>query len=277
MRLHSVAKFFDTLVARDAYSPGTTLRVQFEPMSFAKTDGVMVRKRAVSLAPGVNIPPRGAIEIDGQVYLAGHSAPDYWNGTEIRKLVVIQGADKSVVVKSIAELLLGSVTTSAYADIVFNKIVTDQRESSEATEEYSVFLAGTEGAYRDSVVVHDTDLYLVKYSVISSSGLRIASANKMDDGALETGTRSTRTYNPVTGTFSSTPVALQVLRVRWEDKFKYLSEGQEDYVRGDQTLFVLQADFPATPGDHVQLSDGTWKVISVQGSGTVNVLHVRRA
>ena len=276
MRLSRAANRFNDMIAADAYAPTATFLVQFEPVSYSKLDGVQVRKRSTSIAPDVVIPARGVIAIDGQNYLVGHTAPDYWKGRVIRRTVVIQGADGLAVVSSITEALGNSPGVSAYASAAFSKYNTDMRESSAYHPEYQLFFAGSESLSEGTLVSLNGDWFLVKEAYHSTSGLLVGLADKLPGTVFETVTVNSNTYDPVLDAYTTSAASAKVMRVRWKESFEYLTAAQEDYVRGDETVFVLQSAFDAKPSDTLTLSDGDWRVISVVDQGAVLALHARR-
>ncbi len=276
MRLSRAADRFNDMIAADAYAPTVTFLVQFEPVSYSKLDGVQVRKRSTSIAPDVVIPARGVIAIDGQNYLVGHTAPDYWKGRVIRRTVVIQGADGLAVVSSITEALGNSPGVSAYASAAFGKYNTDMRESSAYHPEYQLFFAGSESLSEGTLVSLNGDWFLVKEAYHSTSGLLVGLADKLPGTVFETVTVNSNTYDPVLDAYTTSAASAKVMRVRWKESFEYLAPAQEDYLRGDETVFVLQSAFDAKPSDTLTLSDGDWRVISVVDQGAVLALHARR-
>lgn len=277
MRLHAAAKRFDDTLAADAYNPSVTFMCQFEAMSFSKIDGVAIRKRQISVEPSTLVPPRGAITIHGETYLVGHAAPDYWRNKVIRKTLVIQGADGVSAILSIADALGNLPGASAYASAVFSKYGTDERADSHFRPQYQLFFAGCEHIESGQLVHLNADWFLVKEAYLSTSGLVIALANRVDGSVFETGLRSVNDYDPLTDTYASTTVGLNVFRVIWTEDFAYATLAQETYVRGDQTMHVLKSAWPdVKPSDSMTLSDGRWRVLAVEDKGLTFALHMRR-
>lgn len=277
MKLKRVARKFDNVQAQDAYGT-TTFMVQYEPMSFSKIDGTSVTKRMVSAAPEIVMPARGAITIDGEQYVVGHGAPDYWMGEVIRVSYVIQGATGLANLHSIASAIAQTSPVTAYAALVFSKYMPEANDNSRYPPQYQVFLAGSESAPADSLIQLDGKWFLVKQSYISTSGLRIALANELDEPAFETVTYGDRTYDPVTDTYSTSNSSVRVLRVKWSEHFHYLTKADETYQRGDIQVMALKTSMPSViPSDLLTLSDGVWRVLSVQDEGTTVSLHMRRA
>lgn len=274
MKLAAAAKLGNTTVATDAYGTDTFL-CQFEPMSFSKIDGVSILKRQISLAPDVILPARGAINIDGQVYLASHMAPDFWNNQVIRNTVIIQGADGLANLTSIGNALLNVAPATAYAALVFSRYIPESADSSKYPPQYQVFFAGMESAPANTLIQLGATWYLIKESYVSTSGLRIALANTLDEPAFETISFGDQVYNPLTDSLTGTPISVKILRVKWQEHFEYLSKGSETYERGDQQVFTPKSITP-TPPDTLTLSDGTWRILAVQDETTYWSCHVRR-
>lgn len=277
MRLYNAARLADTTDAFDAYNPLITFKVDYSPLSYAKIDGVAVKKRAISTSPNATIPTRGAITIDGQAYLIGHGAPDYWQGEKIRVNYVIQGADALAELTTIADALSGAPPVQAYAAVVFNRYVPEADTSGKYPPQYQVFMDGGESAPADALVKVDSLWYLVKQSYISNAGLRVALANELGASVIEAGTHNVSVYNPLTDSRVNTPTAVQVMRVKWQEHFEYLSKASETYERGDYQMFVLKSAATPVPSDNLTLSDGVWRVLSAQDEGLIWSLHVRLA
>ena len=275
MKLQSAARMGDTVVASDAYGTAQVM-VQYDPMSFAKIDGVSVRKRQISAAPSVAMPARGVITIDGQKYLAGHGAPDYWRGSVIRVSYVIQGADGLANLQTIGQALDGIVPVTAYAAVVFAKYLPDANDSSRMPPQYQVFLAGAEEAPEDTLIGLEGSFYLVKQSYISTSGLRVALANIVDEPCFETVSFANRVYDPVSDSYTSAGTSIKIFRIKWSESFTYLSKASEGFERGDIQVFMLKSSTPK-PSDLLTLSDGSWRILAVQDMGATWRCHARRA
>ena len=276
MRLYRAARLGDTVTATDAYGTDT-FDCGFEPMSFNKIDGVSITKRQISVAPGTVMPARSVATIDGRQYLLGHGAPDYWKGKAIRLNYVIQGADGLANLLTIGQALANSTPTTAYAALAFAKYMpADTNDNSKFSPQYQMFLAGSENAPADSLIQLATKWFLVKQSYISTSGLRIALVNEIEDPVFETVTFGSRTYDPITDAYSSTGASVKIMRIKWSEHYTYLSIGTETYERGDQQVFMLKTATPK-PSDTLTLSDGTWRILAVQDEGTRWSCHVRRS
>lgn len=276
MRLARAAAKFDQTVAVDTYTSSVTFKCQLAPLDLYRIDGAAVKRRQMSCAPGVVIPARKVVTIEGETYLIGDGSPDHYNGTVIRQNFVLQGASEICSLNTIAAELAGTVAGSAYGALVFSKYLPDGADTSKYPPQYQIFLAGSESVSPDSLVEIDSRWFLIKDSYISLSGLRVALANEIQGTVFETVTVAARTYSPVTDSYTSTTSSKKVMRVRWQEHFTYMSKAQIDYFRGDETVFVLKSAMTPKGGDALMLSDGTWKILDVQDFGLTWSCHVRR-
>ena len=276
MKLSKVAIKFDKTVASDAYTPATTFLCQLAPLELFKIEGAAIKRRQMSCSPSVTIPTRKVISIDAENYLVGDGSPDQWNGQNIRMNYVIQGADALAGITSIAAELAGTAATQAYVALVFSRYLPDGADSSKYPPQYQVFLSGTESAPADSLIHVGSKWYLVKDSYIGLSGLLLALANEIKGTVFETISAGSRTYVPSSDSYTSTPITVKLLRVKWTEHFTYLSKAQISYERGDEQVFILKAAMTPKPNDTLTLSDGTWRIMDVQSEGTTWSCHVRR-
>ena len=151
----------------------------------------------------------------------------------------------------------------------------DADNNSKYPPQYQVFLAGTESAPSDSLIKLNSRWFLVKQSYLSTSGLRVALANELEEPTFETISFGSKTYDPITDTSGTSSSTVKILRVKWSEHFTYLSQGSENYQRGDQQIFVPKTVTPK-PSDTLTLSDGVWRILSVQNEATWSC-HARRA
>ena len=277
MKLARAARRFDTTLAADSYNPATTFHCQLAPLSLYKIDGPSVKRREMSCDPAIVIPARGCINIDGQNYVVGAGTPDQWNGVPIRDSYVLQGADHTANLNTIAAELTGTAPIVAYASLDFSRNIIDERVSSNYLSQYAIFFGGSESVPEDSLVNIGTRWFLVRQSYVSSSGLLTTLANEIEGPVFETVNFSTRTYNPVTDAYTAVVTAVKVLRVRHAEHFQYLTQGTVKYEHGDITMMMLKTAITPKAADTLALSDGTWKIISVQSEGLNWNCHARRA
>ena len=118
--------------------------------------------------------------------------------------------------------------------------------------------------------------YLVRTVFGSSAGFLTAMVDELPEPVVETGSIAVRTYNPVSDSHTSTNTSLQVVRMRWQSAFEYLSPASENYERGDMQAMILKAVTPKVQ-DMLNLSDGAWRILAMNDEGTYWSLHLRAA
>ena len=275
MKLKNVSKFFDKTKAVDAYNSRYSFKCQVEPLDMYRTEGTRIKIRNMSTAPGVTIPARRVIKIDDQAYIVSDSSLDHWSGEAIRSRYVLQGADHVVEIRTISQVLEDVPGVQAYASIDFNKYSTDERDSSEYHPQYHIFLG--EGTATEHAIIHTTErTYLVKSSYKTPSGLYDAICNELDDPVIDAATFKSRTYNPITDSFTDSSSTIRCIRLRWQDYFEYLTLGSEKFERGDIQVLVPLSVALGT-ADVVELSDGPWKALAVVDRSGFRAAHLRRA
>jgi hypothetical protein len=110
----------------------------------------------------------------------------------------------------------------------------------------------------------------------TTTGLQACVADELDN-PWDTATLASRVYDPVTDTYTGTPVSATVLRMRWQEHFEYFSRAQGTYERGDCVIWVMKAALNVKINDEVTLSDGKWRALRVTDEGTAQSIHLRRA
>lgn len=278
MDLRIASTWFDDTVFQDAYDPSVTFYAQVEPLDYYKIDGAAVKRRVMSTAHNVHVPPRRTIKLDDQVYLVGDDAVDHFQGEVVRNRYVMAGADHLATVYSIEGFLTSAPKESVWASVVFNKLTTDERVSSAPVPEFQIYFGPLESVAAHSVIDTGDALYWVMTVVKALSGLLAATAVRIEDQAPITVQYSTWTYDPVTDSKSLTQRTSQALMLRWAQDFDYVDEGTPKYVHGDRMLIVLNAGHQVPKaGDVVTVGADTWKVVNTKAEGGTSRLHVRRA
>ena len=275
MKLKNVAKYFDRTKAVDAYNPRASFKCQIEPLDMYRTEGTRIKIRNMSTAPGTRMPARKVIKVDDQPYLVSDMSQDHWEGEPLRDRYVIQGADDLVEIRSIAQVLADDAGVEAYASVDFSKYSSDERDSAEYHPQYHIFF-GNEVVPENSII-HTTDkTFLVKNSFRNPGGLLDALSNELDSPVIDSATFTSRTYNPITDSYTDASSTVRCLRIRWQDQFTYLSQASAKFERGDVQI-LLPLSMTPKANDTVTLSDGAWRILSVVTHEGFRAAHVRRA
>lgn len=276
MDLRSAATWFDQTVCEDAYGTDT-FYAQLEPLDYYKLDGASVKRRIMSTGPGVTLPARMTIRIDGQVYLVGDRTPEHFQGDLVRNRYVMSGADSQVTVRSTEQALNESGGSSVWATLVFAKIQTDERFSSLPVAEFRVFLGPQEVLKEHDIVIDGSDAYLVVAPYKSDSGLISGVALRLETAVPEHAVYWTNSYNPVTDTNTESGTNAKVIRLRWSQDFRFMTMGTPKYEHGDMTMLGLSSIFSAVKqNQRITCGGAEWSVLTSENIGAVTRMHVRR-
>lgn len=277
MRLHAAAKRFDKSLLTDAYTGAFVGAGQLDPTDIFKLDGASVRRRIISVDPAMPLPTRRAVRLGSDAYLIGEPSTDEHYGAPIRTKYVLHHTPTQATIKTLAEALAGSAGRTLYASREWNKDVADLQHSSEYFNDYHIFISKAETVAAGNLIHIDGQWHICHAVHPSLSGFTDAVSHEITGTVFETVAASSRTYDPITDTYSASTTSVNVLRVRWQERFEYLTKSQESYERGDETLVVLKSAWAsAKPSDTLPLSDGVWRVLSVVDDGTTLSLHARR-
>lgn len=277
MRLRRAATRFDDSMLFDAYTNALVGRGQLDPTDIFKLDGASVRRRVISVAPEVSPPTRRAVRLGTDAYLIGEPSTDEWKGSPIRTKYVLHHTPGQVTIKSIEEALSNQAGRMMYASREWNKDVPDSQTSSAYFNDYHIFISYTESVKMYDLLWIDGQWHICHAVHPSLSGFTDAVSHEILGTVFETVALGSRSYDPVTDSYTSNPTNATVLRLRWAEQYSYMTAAQTSYVRGDETVMVLKSAWPeASASDVLTLSDGRWRVIDVQDQGAVLALHTRR-
>jgi hypothetical protein len=275
MRLADAASYFDKLVCKDAYGPAT-FRAQLDLYDDAKREGLTVQRRILSVAPGVAIPARRVITFGGDQWLMGAREDDSFNGAAVRNKYILHRAGGLAALQTPGQALSSGGTT-AYAARMWVKDSKEISESSKLEGFFNLFLAATEAAEEGTFITLGGRVHRARNAFVSVGGFLEAECSEIPAGVV-TGTYRARTgYNAGTDTETlAAGVAANVLRLRWQDSFRYANKGAEKYEPGDIKALVRKAVVTAAaPGDQLTLVDGAWSVLSVETESDCWGLHAR--
>lgn len=276
MRLAAAAKHFDQQVLTDAYGTAT-VRGQFDLFDDSKRDGVVSRRRILSVAPATTMPARNALTIGGVTWLVGSVNTDYFKSSAIRDKYVLHESDGLATTQTFAQFLAGAGGSTAYAALEWTKAAKEIDESSGLTDVLGAVFARTEILPSPGVMTLSGGYYLLREPHRSSAGFLSVLVDEIKAPAKEVGTFTSRAYEPVADTWTETEVQVPFLRLRWQSHFKYLSSRTLRYEAGDDVLICLKSEATPKANDQVALPDGVWQVLTVQPEdASCWSIHVRR-
>lgn len=279
MRLAAAASRFDKVLCQDAYTPATQLYGQLDVFDDSRRDGVTVLRRVLSVAGGTAIPARRALTIHGEQWIVGTHESDSYKGEVIRDKFVLQRAHGACTIRTIDQALIGSGGVSAYGAKLWVKDMKEIEVSSKLSPFFHIYLSSYETVAVGSVISLLGREHIVRNTFLSAAGFLVAESDELVAGAIQAGTFYPRSYAPATDAITDgAPVALQVLRLRFQDEYEYLQAAAPKMEAGDIRVMIRKNVTAAPPkaNDKLVLPDATWLVISVSDESSGWGLHLRR-
>lgn len=281
MRLSAAARYFDKTICSDAFSPSTTFRGQLDLFDDSKRDGATVVRRILSVDPTIAIPARRVITIGTEQWIVGASQADDFAGSPIRAKYVIHRAHGAAVIKTMAQTLGTGGSLSTYGSKLWIKDMKELEVSSGLFGFYNLYLPTPDAVAPGSVVSLLNRLHLVRSVYLSAAGLNVAEADELGLTALTVGTYTPMTYSAASdGRTPGGGVALNVVRLRYQDLYAYQNEAETKYAEGDLRVFIRKADVAtAKVNDQFTVGGETYEILSVanEDGGACWGLHLRHA
>lgn len=275
MRLSDAASYFDRTPVNDGYTGDFLFNAQMGLYDDTKRDSEVAERRVISTAAGVEIPARRVVELLGACYILGKANPDVHDGEVVRQGLVAHEASTLAQIKTLEQASLGLAGVEAWSAHAWVKNKAFSEQDSVLTPEFHLFFAATEVMRKNLVVSYQDQLYIVRAHNIGAAGLRVVTAEEIEDPSFDTGTVRAG-YDPVAGTFATVDQTIKLLRVRWQALFKYGSNLDTAFGPDEEQFVIAKSEFTAVPGARITLSDGTFKVSSVDSVENVWVCRVAR-
>lgn len=275
MTLSDASSFFDRTPITDPDNGKVLFYGQIDPYDESRRDGVGAYRRVLSVKPGTVIPTTRAIRAFGQVWVMGIREVDGLAQMH-REKYVLQPASLKMSVGSLNEFLAGTAASSAWADIEWLKDSREEEVSSSVVPLLTVYFADGTSVHENDVVWSGADAYLVESTRSLPSGLFAAIVIKLEY-AVSAASHFARTYDPVAGAFNSpTATPVNCLRVRWQNLYRYDTQGEAKFQEGDTTL-VVPSGTTITTADRITLAGKEWSVFGSEAFSGAVCIHARPA
>lgn len=272
MKLVDAASYFDRTPVTD---PATGLQLflaQIDNFDDARRDASAAYRRILSVRPGTVVP--GVVKLMGQIWLVGAIQPDGL-GELHRQKYVIEKATTILKLSTLNTFLAGTYSSIQWASPHWTKDAKQLETSSETPQIFDVTLPAAAAVSAQTILWIAGSAYLVLAPHPAASGYTIATCLKLDQSSPSTANLQTRTYNPVTGTYTtSAGASINALRVRWQSLFSYGSQAAEKNQEGDVAI-VLPAGTVATNQSLITILGVTYQTLAVLAVGGAVVLHAR--
>ena len=273
MKLVDASSYFDRTPILDPVTGAKLFLGQLDNYDDSKRDASAAYRRVLSVRPGTAVPP--VIKAFGSFWLVGTSEIDgLWE--EHRAKYVLQRATSGVYVGGLSEYLASATPTPVWASEFWEKDMKQLAASSTSPQKYQIYLPQGTSAPTRGVVWRAGVAYLILSVHSPASDFVLAECEKLEFG-VATATLTARSYNPVTGTYSSSaPATAACQRIRWEALFDYTTQADAKFQEGDCTL-ALPSGTVITTAHTLTLSGLAWTPLSVDEANGVVLVHGRPA
>lgn len=276
MKLASAANRFNDMICTDGYTGVALFVAQLGLYDDNKRDSETQERRVISVAPSVVPPARRVIAAAGTRFIMGHGNPDDYKGKTIRVGYLAHEATYLSQLRNLAQVCLAQPGTTAWSGRAWVKDAAYSQQSSNLTPENHFHFAASETIAEGSTLTFNGVLNIVRSFNHGAGGTLIALCEEMDAGAVEVGLLSTGVYDPVLDAVAAGTVSVTVVRMRWQSLFAYRSNMAPSFAPGDIQLAIAKSAATPVAGSTVVLSDGTWKLESVLGEGSVWLCRATR-
>lgn len=269
MRLLAAARHFDRLECLDGYSGDLLFKAQLGLYDDNKRDSETAERRVLSVAGGVDLPTRRVVQAAGTRWILGHANPDDFAGHVVRVGYVAQEATYLSQIRTLSEVCLSLPGFTAYAGRAWVKNMAFSQQGSKLVPQYHLHFAAGEPVGEDLVASFEGRLNLIRAVESGPGGTLVATCEEIPEPAIETGTLTAGTFDPVTETLSGTPQAVRLLRLRWQSLFAYRNNLTPTFGPGDIQVAISKASATVAAGAQLTLSDGVWTIASALDEGAV--------
>lgn len=278
MKLRNVAKYFDRLEVRDAYSGKILFKGQFDLFDDSERDAVGVQRRTLSVPPDTLMPARGALDAPlGVKWVVGSLGNvDTFLNRRLREKYTLHRAAGLARISTPGELIQGVGGVEAYVGVAWMKDWREETVSSRAYPYYELFFAASEAVFEGAYVKLGDDIFRVRSSYRSEAGFRVAEADDLDGSLVTVTLVSASDYSPSTDGFTTVSESLPALVFRFAADYLFNQSSAPKFEPGDLTCLMAKVSVPLAPlNAQVVYGGKTYRVLSIDTEFDCWRMHLR--
>lgn len=284
MDLGMLSSFFDNDPLYDAYTGDYLYNGQFATYDGSQLDGSFIRRRTVSLAPGLQPPPGRVVTLYGEQWVLSDPIVDGFCGEPVRQTMSARKCHAKYKILTAGQLAQGSPPgREAYAFSRWTKNTADA-STTERKPYYEFSFSRTEATVEGLFIQDGEKVWHARMSTEVSEGFTFAEADELTPAFQDKA-------KVQAGRLQSDPVTLQEVVIKTYSAamferyqfFKKTDQAQPKNYFGDKTLVISKADEANLPdlsemSFEVERQDGTksrWMGVAVQDLGDGWAVHIR--
>jgi hypothetical protein len=276
VRYHHAAIYFNRESIFDGYSGNPLFKGQVRNFNDASSTGATLRRRALSVAPGTTLPPRGCLKIGNLRWLVGLGVADTFQGREARETYNLKVGSSLFEILSPAQACSPATAVApAYGYESFFKATQDANTSSSYDTFWNVFFVPIEPVSAGTFLRSGARLLRVRQTYVNAEQLRVAESDELDPDWSKTAVfTNLGAYDPVTDTYASTSVSVRVVQMDIFKFYRWRVEAESGRKPGDKTVLAPLPNLPSA-GTVFTMNGESWRVISAQPELDVFAIHAR--
>lgn len=284
MNLHQAAKYFDRDSVYDGYTGDFLFKAQFTSYDGSQADGSFLRRRTISIAPGIVMPDRRVGLVHGERWVLGTPIVDGWMDSPIRGTASSKLATDLFTIQTPGKLLGGAAgARTAYAHTRPLKDTVNTTTDSEYDAQYEVTFGVNELGLGGHFLVSDRLMLHVRAVELPPEGFIEVIADDLNSELDAWGNQSgivdvqlsAGSYDPITELETPGATVKGVLMDMYK-LYQYNEQADSTNTRGDLTL-LLQNTVNITTGSEITIGNVKYRVITKQPYLDAWNLHIRKA
>lgn len=283
MNLFQAAKYFDRDVVYDGYTGDLLFKAQFSSYDGSQADGSFLRRRTISIAPGITFPYRRVALVLGERWVLGTPITDGWQGKAIRLTASSKLATDLFTISGPGAWLDGAVgQRTAYANSRPLKDTVNSTTDSEYDAQYEVTFGVNEPDMRGCFLISERLVLHVRVVKLPAEGFVVAVADDLQSELDSEGNQMGLVdvtlggvYDPITDRETPGATVKGVVMDMYK-LYEYNEQANDTNTRGDLTLLVSQSVNVST-GTEVTIGNYKYMIVTKQPYLDAWNLHIRRA
>lgn len=276
MDLHDAAAYFDDDPVLDGYTGALLFYGQSSSFDASKSDGSTFRRRSLSVAPGITLPPRQVLSIFGERWVAGYGTPDGFAGEPIRTSFNLKHVTDNLSILTPAEALAAAVGTQTWVHKIYLREQVNSQTDSEYDPQWNIFLSPNEAVSKGTFFrAADGTLYRTREEYMSIEGLRVAVSDQLDEPLLSA-TFKGGVFDAVQDKFTGADTVVNAILLDISKLYRLRERSDGALAPGDIAVLVPNS-VGAKTGSRFTLAGREWIVRSAQPELDATMLHARGA
>ena len=281
MNLFQAARFFDRDSVYDGYTGDFLFKAQFSSYDGSQADGSFLRRRTISVAPGITMPARRVGKVHGELWVLGTPITDGWEDRPIRLTASSKLVTDLFTITPPGALLRGLPgSPTAYANSRPLKDTVNSTTDSEYDAQYEVTFGDNEPTMEGYFLVSDRLFLHVRVCKLQAEGFKVAVADDLksefdSDGNLMglVDVQFAGGYDPVSDTETAGVIGKGIVMDMYK-LYEYNEQANPTNTRGDLTLLAVENP---EVGTKVKIGAYDYIILTKQPYMDAWNLHIRRA